>query len=397
MHLLASKLDKLEKTKLVVTNYGDSDKKKIIYKNLFNINDYKDEQYVKEAVVYTLDEPYCASYLKYKDSFKEPIVPEPILSEKSKSLTVFTNNGKPQYPDIWENYKTQLKLNWEVEDIQLSKDIDDWNKLDEKEQTFLLYVLAFFASFDGLVNANIDENLIKIITIKEADTAYAKQREMENVHNEMYAKMISIFVTNEDLQRRLIDSVITMPSIKAKAEWYRKYINSDKPYAEKLIASAIVEGIFFSGSFASIFWLKTKHGNMMPGLRKSNKYIARDEGTHYLLAKLIYSHLKNKLKEEIIVNIIKEAVLLEENFIVGSLPCELLGMNSEDMINYIKYVADRMLVDFGYNKFYNTTNPFDFMHRIDLYSKDNFFEARNDSYSNSKIGTNETLEWLNNF
>ena len=200
MHLLAAKLDKLEKTKLVVTNYGDSDKKKIIYKNLFNINDYKDEQYVKEPVVYTLDEPYCASYLKYKDSFKEPIVPEPILSEKSKSLTVFTNNGKPQYPDIWENYKTQLKLNWEVEDIQLSKDIDDWNKLDEKEQTFLLYVLAFFASFDGLVNANIDENLIKIITIKEADTAYAKQREMENVHNEMYAKMISIFVTNEDLQ-----------------------------------------------------------------------------------------------------------------------------------------------------------------------------------------------------
>lgn len=398
MQLLASKLPSLKKTKLDITKELTSDdEKKIVYEKLFSILDYNGEKYNPPQNVFELDEKYCESYFKYKDLFKNDIVSEPILSEKSASWTVLSDNGKAKYQDIYNNYKTQLKLNWEVEDIQLTKDIDDWKNLDIYEQIFLMYVLAFFASFDGLVNANIDDNLIKMIKIKEAEVAYAKQREMENVHNEMYAKMLSIFVPDEDLRRRLFDSVRTMDTIKAKAEWYCNYINSDKPYCVKLIASAIVEGIFFSGSFASIFWLKTKKGNPLGGLRKSNKYIARDEGTHYLLAKLIYSELKNKLLEEEITKIIIEAVELEKNFIVGSLPCDLLGMNSDDMVEYIKYVADRMLVDFGYTKLYNATNPFDFMNRIDLYSKDNFFEMRNDSYSNSKIGASEKLEWLDKF
>ena len=200
-----------------------------------------------------------------------------------------------------------------------------------------MYVLAFFASADGIVNANIKKNLIDVVRIKEAECAYGKQFEMENAHGEMYSLMLDTFVKDETLKKKLIEAIKTMPSIKRKAQWCKKWIDSDKTYAHKLVAFAIVEGIFFSGSFASIFWLKTRPGSIMPGLRKSNKFIARDENKHVDLASLLNALLKNRLKESVIYEMFDEAIVIEEEFINASLPCRLLGMNAALMSQYIKY------------------------------------------------------------
>ena len=197
--------------------------------------------------------------------------------------------------------------------------------------------------------------------------------------------MLDTFVKDDKLKKKLIDSIKTMPSIKKKAEWCQRWINSDKTYAHKLVAFAIVEGVFFSGSFCSIFWLKTRKGSVMPGLVKSNRFIARDEAKHVELACLLYALLNNKLKESVIHEIIEEAVQIEDEFINASLPCRLIGMNSKLMSQYIKYVADRLLVQLGYNKKYNVENPFEYMNKIDTYVKGNFFEERNDGYSDAKI------------
>lgn len=323
-------------------------------------------------------EPYLASYLKYASDFiDEQIKTEPILSLKNQRYTVYPI----EYPTIWKNYKDQLKLNWVVEAVDLSKDRKHWdNNLSANDRKFIMHVLAFFASADGIVNANIKENLIDVVKIKEAECAYGKQFEVENMHGEMYALMLDTFVKNEYLKMKLINSIKTMPAIKKKAKWCRRWIDSDKTYAHKLVAFAIVEGIFFSGSFASIFWLKTRPGKIMPGLIKSNKYIARDENKHVELACLLYGLLENKLKESVIHEILDEAIAIEEEFINESLPCRLLGMNSDLMSQYIKYVSDRLLVQLGYKKKFHVENPFEYMKKIDTFVKANFFEERNDEY-----------------
>lgn len=379
--------------------------KSVVHKNLETVGDDKESGLTTEITtavptshVHTsiqfldkLDQPlnkeiieaYITPYKKYASDFiNKEILPEPILSEKSQRYTVFPI----QYPTIWKNYKNQLKLNWVVEEVDLSKDVAHWDKLlSQNDRDFLMHVLAFFSAADGLVNANIKENLIDVVKIKEAECAYGKQFEMENAHGEMYSLMLDTFVKDDILKNKLIDSIKTMPSIKKKADWCKKWIDSDKSYAHKLVAFSIVEGVFFSGSFCSIFWLKTRKGSVMPGLIKSNRFIARDEAKHIELACLLYALLTNKLKESVIYDIIEEAVQIEDEFINASLPCKLIGMNSKLMSQYIRYVADRLLVQLGYNKKYNAENPFEFMNKIDTYVKGNFFEERNDGYSDAKI------------
>lgn len=334
----------------------------------------------EEDVNYDLEE-YLIAYRKYKDDFNGDIVHEPILSEASSQYTSFPIN----FPTIYENYKRQLKINWVVEEVDLSKDVANWSKLSKDEKYFIMHILAFFAASDGIVNENIKVNMVDLIKIKEGEMAYGKQFEMENVHGIMYSLMLDTFIKNPVLKNKLINSIKTMSCIKKKAAWCKKWISSDKTFAHKLVAFTIVEGVFFSGAFASIFWLKTKMGSVMPGLRKSNKFIARDEYLHVELACLIKELLKNNLKQSVVYEIIEEAVLIEDEFINSSLPCRLLGINSDLMSQYIRYVADRLLVQLGYVKKYQATNPFEFMEKIDTYVKDNFFEGRNDSYSDAKI------------
>lgn len=328
-------------------------------------------------------EPYLASYYKYADDFvNSEIVLEPFLSKKNERFTIHPI----QYPTIWENYKQQQRLDWVADEVDLSKDVDHWeNKLSEDDRNFIMHVLAFFSSADGIVNLNLKKNLMDVITIKEAECAYSKQFQMENVHGEMYSLMIDTFIKDPVLKQKLIDSVKTMPAIKKKAQWYCNWIDSDKPFIHKLIASAIVEGVFFSGSFASIFWLKARSGSIMPGLRKSNKFIAKDENKHVELACLIKGYLKNIPKESVVYQIISDAVEIEDEFINDALKCRLLGMNTELMSQYIRYVADRLLVQLGYHKKYNVENPFEFMKKIDSYAKENMFEGRIDEYSNANI------------
>ena len=339
-------------------------------------------------------EYYLESYYRYANDFVSPVIKEePILSEASQRYTVFPI----QYMTVWNNYKDQLKINWVVEEVDLSKDVMHWKMLlNEDDKKFIMHVLAFFAAADGLVNLNIKENLIDVVKIKEAECAYGKQFEMENVHGEMYSLMLDTFVADTMLKDTLINSIKTMPTIKRKAEWCRQWIDSDKTYAHKLVAFAVVEGVFFSGSFASIFWLKTR-GSMMPGLRKSNRFIARDEAKHVELACILYSLLENKLRESTVYEIMDAAIDIEDEFINSALPCKLLGMNQDLMSQYIRYVADRLLVQLGYSKKYHSRNPFEFMTKIDMYVKGNFFEERNDGYSDSKIGNARIFKILDDF
>ena len=340
-------------------------------------------------------EQYLEPYYKHANDFVDPnIKKEPILSKSSERYTVYPI----KYRTVWTNYKDQLKNNWVIEEVDLSKDIVHWtNNLTEDERVFIMHVLAFFASADGIVNANIEKNLIEAVTIKEAKCAYGKQSEMENAHGEMYSLMLETFIKDESLKDKLIGAIKTMPSIKKKAEWCKKWIDSDKTYAHKLFAFAIVEGIFFSSSFASIFWLKTKSGSIMPGLRKSNKFISRDEYKHVELAYILYKLLFNVLKESVVYQIMDEAIEIEIEYIKDSLPSRLLGMNAILMVQYIQYCADRLLVNFGYNKKYYVTNPFEFMEKIDVFCKDNFFESRNDAYTDAKIDNPRVFQILDSY
>lgn len=366
-------------------------------------NDSNDNKEYNEPLFVTIEEnstepikeEYLVSYNKYKKDFiNKEIIEEDILSSVNERFTVYPI----KYGDVWKNYKNQLQLHWVVEEVDLSKDVKHWNKhLSGNDRYFIMHVLAFFASSDGIVNANIKQNLIDCVKIMEANCAYSKQIDMENTHGEMYSLMIETFVKNDELKNNLFKSIKTMPSIKKKAEWCMKWINSDKTYAHKLVAFSIVEGVFFSGSFASIFWLKTRPKPVMPGLRKSNRFIARDERKHVELAYTLYGLLKNKLKESVVYEIIDEAVTIEDEFINESLPCKMIGMNSILMSQYIKYCADRLLVELGYNKKYNTENPFEFMNKIDSFCKENFFEGRNDTYADAKIDNPKIFKFTENF
>ena len=311
---------------------------------------------------------------------------EPLTDPSKNRLTVFPI----EYLDIWDAYKKQLASFWTAEEIDFSKDYEDFQKLNKDEQHFIKMVLAFFAASDTIVNINIGERFIKDVQIREAIICYNYQMMMENIHSEVYSLQIDNIIHDTEEKNKMFRAIEYFPCVAKKADWAKKWTESDAPFAQRLIAFAIVEGVFFSGSFASIFWLKNK-GNFLLALQNSNAVISKDEMSHCSFAILLYSHIRNKLSEETIHNMIKEAVLIEIEFICESLKCALLGINPTSMIQYIKYVADRLLVMLNYNKIYNVSNPFDFMELISLENKSNFFENRTTEYQRASV-LNKTKE-----
>ena len=296
-----------------------------------------------------------------------------------------------QHHDLWKLYKQQEACFWTAEEIDLQQDTYDWeNKLNAEEQHFVKHVLAFFAASDGIVNENLAMNFVNEVQYTEAKFFYGFQIMMENIHSETYSLLIDTYIKDKEEQDKLFNAIETVPAIKKKAEWAIKWINSES-FVERLIAFAAVEGIFFSGSFCSIFWLKKR--GLMPGLTFSNELISRDEGMHCDYACHLYNdHIQNKLSKERIKQIICGALEIEKEFILEALPVRLIGMNSDLMSQYLEFVTDRLLVSLNVPKVYNSENPFDFMQNIALQGKTNFFEKRVAEYQ--KAGVNNSAEDL---
>jgi ribonucleoside-diphosphate reductase beta chain len=310
---------------------------------------------------------------------------EPILEENKNRFVLFPI----KHDDIWAFYKKAEASFWTAEEIDLSPDLVDWeNKLNDDERYFVKHVLAFFAASDGIVNENLAENFVAEVQYTEAKFFYGNQIAMENIHSETYSLLIDTYIKDTDEKNELFNAIDTMECVKKKADWALRWIDEGN-FAERLIAFAAVEGIFFSGSFCSIFWLKKR--GLMPGLSFSNELISRDEGLHCDFACLLYNnHLNNKLSEEKVRSIILDAVEIEKEFILEALPVRLIGMNSELMSQYIEFVADRLLMELGCKKEYNATNPFDFMDMISIEGKTNFFEKRVAEYQKAGVmGDNE--------
>lgn len=292
-----------------------------------------------------------------------------------------------KYPKIWEMYKKHEQSFWTAEEVDLYADLKDWERLNDGERHFIKHVLAFFAASDGIVNENLAVNFMSEVQLPEARCFYGFQIMMENIHSEMYSLLIDTYIKDPEEKRYLFNAIETVPCVKKKAEWALRWIQNGS-FAERLVAFAAVEGIFFSGSFCSIFWLKKR--GLMPGLSTSNEFIARDEGLHCDFACLLYGMLENKLTREQVTEIITDAVKCEHEFVTDALPVSLIGMNAKLMCQYIEFVADRLLVALGYPKVFNSTNPFDFMEMISLEGKTNFFEKRVSEYK--KAGVNTTKE-----
>ena len=309
---------------------------------------------------------------------------EPILDESNRRFTLFPI----KYNTLWAEYKKQEQSIWTAEEIDFSQDFRDFETLDANSKYVIKMILAFFASMDGIVNLNLDTNLISKITIPEAITAYRFQAMMEGIHNECYSLMIDNLIKDSKEKVHLFDSIKTIPSIKNIADWAFKWIDSDTPIAHKLVAFACVEGILFSGAFAIIYWLKNCEGAgriFMPGLTKSNELISRDEKLHTDFACELYKLLNNKLNNTELEQIIMESVDIAKNFNNNSIKCKLIGLNSDLMNQYIEYVADRLAVTLGYNKIYRSLNPFSFMDTIGMVQKTNFHESRATEYKSAHI------------
>lgn len=319
---------------------------------------------------------------------------EPILQENKGRFVIFPI----QHHDIWEAYKQAEASIWTAEEIDLSNDLRDWEKLSDGERHFISHVLAFFAASDGIVNENLAENFVKEVQYAEAKFFYGFQIMMENIHSETYSLLIDTYIKDPKEKDKLFNAIDTIPCVQQKAEWALKWIESDS-FAERIIAFAAVEGIFFSGSFCSIFWLKKR--GLMPGLTFSNELISRDEGMHTDFACLLYNnHLVNKLSEERIREIIMDAVEIEKEFVTDALPVSLIGMNAKLMSQYIEFVADRLLQQLGCNKNYGAANPFDFMEMISLQGKTNFFEKRVAEYQKAGVlhgDNNKTISFDEDF
>jgi ribonucleoside-diphosphate reductase beta chain len=304
----------------------------------------------------------------------------------NKNYTLFPINRK--YLGVWSLYKKALSVFWTVEEIDLTKDKNDWEKLNENEQYFIKNILSFFAGSDGIVNENIQERFINEIDDQEVKCFYGFQEAMENIHSETYSLLIDTYISDESEKTKLFNGIETIPCVKKKAEWAIKWIeDKESNFNTRLVAFACVEGIFFSGSFCAIFWLKKR--GLMPGLTFSNELISRDEGLHTEFAVELYHTRENKLDSETFYKIIKNAVEIEKEFITESLPCNLIGMNSTLMKQYIEFVADRLSVQFGYDKIYNVENPFDFMDLISMRTKTNFFEKRVGEYGKAGVSVED--------
>ena len=313
-------------------------------------------------------------------------------NSRNEMLLTENENRYVMFPivdeDIWKMYKKQMDCFWRAEEIDLSKDIKHWATLNNDEQHFIKHILAFFAASDGIVLENLGQRFMNEVQIAEARAAYGFQIMMENIHSETYSLLIDTLVKEEREKTNLFEAIQNFPCIKKKADWAIKWINDKRSsFATRLVAFAAVEGIFFSGSFCSIYWLKKR--GLMPGLTFSNELISRDEGMHTDFAVLLFSKLQKKPKKAKIVELIKEAVQIEQEFIIEALPCKLIGMNAKLMKQYIEFVADRLIVQLGYPKIYNSVNPFDFMEMISLEGKTNFFEKRVGDYSLSNNDKSE--------
>lgn len=306
---------------------------------------------------------------------------EMILQENPGRFVIFPI----QHQDIWKYYKNAEGSFWTAEEIDLSKDLDDYAKLSDNEKYFIENVLAFFAASDGIVNENLVERFCSEVQLAEARCFYGFQIMMENIHSETYSLLIDTYIKDSKKKSHLLNAVHTIPAVKKKADWAMNWIaNKTAPFAMRVLAFAAVEGIFFSGSFSAIFWLKKR--GLMPGLTFSNELISRDEGLHTDFAVLLHHKLKRKLPQEIAHSILREAYEIEAEFITDSLPCRLIGMNSDLMKQYIRFVTDHLLESLGYDKIWCEENPFDFMENISLKGKTNFFEKRVAEYQKARVG-----------
>lgn len=314
---------------------------------------------------------------------------EPILKENPTRFTLFPI----MKPKLFQKYKNHVAVFWTPEEIDLAKDMKDWVKLNANEQMFIKNILGFFAGSDGIIQENLAARFMNEIQLAEARQFYSVQLMMEAIHSETYSLLIDTYVEDKQEKANLFKAIETIPCVKLKAEWAQKWIESkEENFATRLVAFAIVEGIFFSGSFCAIYWLKER--GLMPGLTTSNEFIARDEGLHTDFACALYEEIEKKLPKTKVHKIIREAVKIEKQFITESLPCHLVGMNDKLMADYIEFVADRLSTQLGCGKIYNTQNPFDFMERISLEGKDNFFEKRVTSYAKAGVGkTNQEMSF----
>jgi ribonucleoside-diphosphate reductase subunit M2 len=301
---------------------------------------------------------------------------EPLLAQNDNRFVMFPI----EHDDIWQMYQKQVDCFWRPEEIDLSKDLSDWNALNKDEQYFISMILAFFAASDGIVLENLAQRFMSEVQVSEARAFYGFQIAMENIHSHTYSNLIETYIKDTDAKSKLFNAIQHFPCIKRKSDWAQKWIHDNRSsFGTRLIAFACVEGIFFSGAFCSIFWLKKR--GLMPGLTFSNELISRDEALHCEFAILLYSKLLKKVDKTRVQEIIKEAVEIETEFICEALPCRLIGMNSQMMTQYIQFVADRLLVQLGYKKVYNVINPFEWMELISLESKCSFFERKVSAYA----------------
>ena len=298
--------------------------------------------------------------------------------------------------DIWKMYKKQVDCFWRAEEIDLSKDLTHWESLNADEKYFISMILAFFAASDGIVLENLASRFMNDVQLAEARAFYGFQIAMENIHSETYSLLIETYIKDNEQKDKLFNAISNFPCIKKKSDWAQKWIHDNRSsFATRLVAFACVEGIFFSGAFCSIYWLKKR--GLMPGLTFSNELISRDEALHCEFAVLLYNKLQKKIDKARIHEIIREAVEIETEFICEALPCKLIGMNAELMTQYIKFVADRLSLQLGYKKIYNVTNPFDFMDLISLEGKTNFFERKVAEYSLANKNSEDAFNFTDDF
>lgn len=316
---------------------------------------------------------------------------DPILAPSTSRFTTFPI----RYPDLWALYKKAVASFWTVEEIDLGSDLKDWDRLNDSERHFIKMVLSFFAASDGIVFENLDLNFTREVQIPEARSFYAYQGFNESIHGETYSLMIDKLVKDPEEKARLFKSIEYVPAVKRKAEWAMRWMNPGSSFSQRLVAFACVEGIFFSGSFCAIFWLKKR--GLMPGLSFSNELISRDEGLHQEFAVTLYHNLQNKLDPKTIQEIVGDAVHVEREFIIDALPCKLIGMDSHEMKQYIEFVADRLLAQLGVAPLFGSQNPFDWMETISLEGKTNFFEKRVGDYSKHMVSDGDAIRFDEEF
>jgi len=329
----------------------------------------------KDAITSATSVPLSSVSKEYCELEKS----DPLLMENPHRWVMFPI----QYPEVWEMYKKHEASFWTAEEIDLSQDTKDWDKLSDSERHFIKHVLAFFAASDGIVLENLAAQFSTEVQIPEARAFYGFQIAMENIHSETYSLLIEQYIREPSEKEQIFNAIETMPAVRNKAQWAIQWMQKENSFAERVIAFAAVEGILFSGSFCAIYWLKKR--GLMPGLTFSNELISRDEGLHAEFACLLYGMLQNKLPDEVVHNMIRGAVAAEREFICEALSCDLIGMNNELMTKYIEFVADRLLASLGHPKLFNAVNPFDWMELISLQGKTNFFEKRVGEYQKAGV------------